>query len=376
MASAGTKDYYKILGVTEKADGAEIKKAYRKLAKKYHPDTNPDDAAAAESFKEVGEAYAVLSDSEKRAQYDRMRRFGPLGGFGTGGARRRQPGGAGPAGEEIRFSVDDLGDLGGIGDLFGSIFDFGRRQRGQGPGGRARGRNVEYTVEISFRLAAQGGRITITVPITEQCGTCEGTGSAPGSKPVKCPECKGSGTVSFGQGGFAVNRPCPRCLGRGQIPTDPCRVCGGTGEVREQRKVAIKVPAGVDTGSKVRLPGQGERGQGGGQPGDLVVTFDVQPDPFFTRDGLDVSCEIPINVAQAALGSKVRVKTVDGKRVTLRVPPGTQSGTRFRIAGQGIEKQGRRGDQYVRVRVTVPDVLDDEGRRLMEEFAAANDLRY
>lgn len=375
MAAAGTKDYYKILGVAEEADDAEIKKSYRKLAKKYHPDANPDDAAAAERFKEVGEAYGVLSDKEKRAQYDRMRRFGPLGGFGTS-PRRPSGTSAGPAGEEIRFSMDDLGDLGGIGDLFGSIFDFGKKQRGRGDGGRQRGRNVEYTVEISFRLAAQGGKIKIVVPITEQCGTCEGSGNAPGSKPTRCPECKGSGTVSFGQGGFAVNRPCPRCLGRGQVPTDPCNVCGGNGEVREQRKVAIKVPAGVDTGSKVRLPGQGERGQGGGPPGDLVVTFDVQPDPFFTRDGLDVSCEIPINVAQAALGSKVRVKTVDGKRVTLRVPAGTQSGTRFRIAGQGIEKQGRRGDQYVRVRIVVPEDLGEDGRRLMEEFAQATELKY
>lgn len=376
MATTGTKDYYKILGVTEKADDAEVKKAYRKLAKKYHPDANPSDAEAAERFKEVGEAYGVLADPEKRAQYDRMRRFGPLGGFGGGTTRPRSRPGAGGTAEEVRFSVDDLGDLGGIGDLFGSIFDFGKRQRGRASGGRQRGRNVEYTVEVSFRLAAQGGRITITVPITEQCGTCDGSGSAPGTKPMRCPECNGSGTVSFGQGGFAVNRPCPRCLGRGQVPTEPCTVCGGTGEVREQRKVAIKVPPGVDTGSKVRIPGQGERGQGGGPPGDLIVTFDVQPDPFFTRDGLDVSCEIPINVAQAALGSKIRVRTVDGKRVTLRVPPGTQSGTRFRIAGQGIEKQGNRGDQYVRVRITVPDELDEEGRRLMEQFAAANSLKY
>ncbi|MEN8375829.1 MAG: molecular chaperone DnaJ [Gemmatimonadota bacterium] len=374
MASAGTKDYYQTLGVGEKADDAEIKKAYRKLAKKYHPDANPNDAAAAERFKEVGEAYGVLADQEKRAQYDRMRRFGPLGGFAGGGARR--PSHAGPGGEDIRFSMDDLGDLGGIGDLFGSIFDFGKRQRARPTGARERGRNVEYTVEVSFRLAAQGGKIAITVPITEQCGTCEGSGNAAGSKPRKCPECKGSGTVSFGKGGFAVNRPCPRCLGRGQIPTDPCTVCSGSGEVREQRKVAIKVAAGVDTGSKVRIPGQGERGQGGGRPGDLIVTFEVRPDPFFARDGLDVHCEIPINVAQAALGSKVRVKTVDGKRVTLRVPPGTQSGTKFRIAGQGIEKQDHRGDQYVRVRVTVPEELDEEGRKLMEQFAAANDLRY
>lgn len=371
MATAKTKDYYQVLGVAESADGAEIKKAYRKLAKKYHPDANPADPAAAERFKEVGEAYAVLSDPQKRKNYDRMRRMGPLGGFGGAGSR----GGPGP---EVRFSTEDLGDLGGLSDLFSSIFDFGRRGRAQ-RGTQAepqRGRNVEYTVEIPFALAATGGRLAITVPITEQCATCGGTGADPGTGIETCPECKGTGTISFGQGSFAVNRPCPRCLGRGQVPRSPCKVCGGSGEVREQRRIALKVPAGVDTGSRLRISGQGERGPGGGRSGDLIVQFQVKPDPFFTRDGLDIHCEIPINVAQAMLGSKVRVRTVHGTRVALRIPPGTQSGTRFRVAGQGIEKAGRRGDQYVRVRITVPEALDADEQRLVEEFARAAELRY
>lgn len=381
MATA-TKDYYKTLGVQETADAAEIKKAYRKLAKQFHPDANPNDPTAAERFKEVGEAYAVLADPEKRRQYDQMRKFGPFAGFQgarPGGPRGRPRGGAGPSpgGPDVQFSFDDLRDLGGISDLFSSIFEYGKRARGGKEKSTAEaGRHVEYTVEVSFELAARGGKLSITVPMTERCETCGGSGNAPGSRPQICPECKGGGTISFGQGGFAVTRPCPRCLGRGQIPTTPCPVCAGRGEVREQRKILLTVPPGVDTGSRLRLSGQGERGPGGGPPGDLIVTFQVKPHRFFRRDGLDIHCTVPINVAQATLGSKVRVKTVHGTKVALRIPPGTQSGTRFRIPGQGIEKAGRRGDQYVEVRITVPGGLDKSGERLMKEFADAARLRY
>ncbi|MFW5947026.1 MAG: molecular chaperone DnaJ [Gemmatimonadota bacterium] len=374
MATAGTKDYYQILGVSEKADASEIKKAYRKLAKQYHPDANANDPKAAERFKEVGEAYAVLSDPEKRKQYDQMRRMGPFGGFGgarpgTGGARTSA---GGPGG--TRFTMDDLGDMGGLGDLFSSIFDFGRkRQPRTGP---QRGGNVEYTVEIPFETAARGGTISITVPVTEECATCGGTGAAPGTRTTVCGECGGSGTVSFGQGGFAVNRPCPACYGRGQVPARPCPTCGGSGQVRQERRIRLKVPAGVDTGSKLRLSGQGERGRGGGPPGDLLITFQVKPHRFFRRKGLDVHCTVPVNIAQAALGSKIRVRTVDGRKVSLRIPPGTQSGTRFRVPGQGIEKGGRRGDQYVQVRITVPERLDPDEEKLMREFAEAAELKY
>jgi molecular chaperone DnaJ len=379
MATAGTKDYYQILGVSEKADASEIKRAYRKLAKQYHPDANADDPKAAERFKEVGEAYAVLSDPEKRKQYDQMRRMGPFGGLGGGGGFGGGFGGAGGrpgAGRATgaRINMEDLGDLGGLGDLFSSIFDFGRKK--QESRGAERGGNVEYTVEISFETAARGGTISVTVPVTEECATCGGSGAAPGTRTTVCSECKGTGTVSFGQGGFAVNRPCPACYGRGQVPTQPCGTCGGSGQVRQERKIRLKVPAGVDTGSKLRLSGQGERGRGGGPAGDLIVTFQVKPHRFFRRKGLDVHCTVPVNIAQAALGSKIRVRTVDGKKVSLKVPPGTQSGTKFRVPGQGIEKGGQRGDQYVQVKITVPDTLDEEEEQLMREFADAADLRY
>jgi molecular chaperone DnaJ len=370
MPATTTKDYYQILGVPETAAQDEIKKAYRRLAKQYHPDANRNDPQAAERFKEVGEAYAVLSDEQKRKQYDQMRKLGPFASFGYGGAR-----GPGGAQGETRINIEDLGDLGGLGDIFNSIFDRGRR-RTRREAAPARGRDVEYMVEIPFLTAARGGKITITVPVTEDCATCSGTGNAPGSKPKTCPECAGKGTISFGQGSFAVSRPCPVCLGRGQIPTEACRVCGGTGQVTEQRQIILAVPAGVDTGSKLRLSGQGERGPGGAPAGDLIVTFKVSPHNFFRRDGLDIHVTVPINVAQAALGSRIRVKTIDDKKVTLKIPQGTQSGTRFRIPGQGIEKAGRSGDQYVQVKVQVPEELNEEQEQLMREFARAGNLRY
>ncbi len=363
-----TKDFYRVLGIAENASAAEIKKAYRKLAKQYHPDANPNDNAAAERFKEISEAYSILSDEDKRKKYDQMRKFG---GFGRGaGQSAGTGGGAGQGG----ISFEDLGGLGGFGDIFGSIFDMGRR-RGR-PAGPQRGQNVEYAVEIPLALAARGGKLPVTIPVTEECPTCGGNGAKPGTTPIPCPECSGTGTVTFGQGGFAVTRPCPACYGRGTIPTDPCPTCEGRGQVRRQRQIQLTVPAGVETGSQVRLAGQGERGGAGGPAGDLIITFHVAADRFFERDGLDLVCTVPVNIAQATLGTRIRVRTVDGKRVVLKIPAGTQPGTRFRIKGQGVEKGGRRGDQYVRVDVTVPQQLDEKQETLMREFAETAELKY
>jgi molecular chaperone DnaJ len=372
-----SKDYYRTLGVPEDADRDRIRKAYRKLAKEYHPDANPGNDEAAERFKEIGEAYAVLANEEKRKQYDRMRKLGAFG-FGEGGPFRttdRRPG-AGPRAEPRGgFSFEDLSDLGGLGDLFSSIFDRGRRD---GPMGRAaptEGRHVEVPVEVSFTTAARGGTISLSVPITEECATCGGNGAAPGSQLDRCRECQGTGTVSFGQGGFAVTRPCPACMGRGIVPRTPCPSCGGSGSVRQERKLQVKVPAGIETGSRLRVAGQGERGGAGGKPGDLILVFQVKPHRFFRREGLDVLTTVPINVAQAVLGSRVKVRTVDGKHVVLRIPAGTQTGTRFRIRGQGITRGERTGDQYVEVRVQVPDELSDEERESFRAFADAAGLK-
>ena len=374
--ATGTKDLYEVLGIGEKAAPEEIKKAYRKLAKQHHPDANPDNPQAAERFKEVGEAYVVLSDPEKRKQYDQMRRLGAFG-FGRGGPgptyRDAGAAGAGAGG----FSFEDLGDFGGLGDLFSSIFDRGRRAGASGqPFGPQRGPDVEHVVEISFETAVVGGKITIDLPITEECATCAASGAAPGSKTHRCPECGGSGAIAFGQGGFQVKRPCPACLGRGEVPDQLCPACGGSGTVRQTRKLQVTVPQGVETESKVRIPGQGERGRGGGAAGDLILTFKVKPHHFFRRDGLDVHVTVPINVVQATLGSKIRVRTVSGKRVVLTIPPGTQTGTRFRIRGQGVERGGRVGDQYVEVKVEIPEKLSDQEHKALEEFAALSGLKH
>ena len=371
MASSTTRDYYQLLGVSESSSADDIKKAYRKLAKKFHPDANPNDPQAAERFKEIGEAYAVLSDETKRKQYDAMRKnpFAGFGGMGGAGGGPRP----GPGGPTINME-----DLGGLGDIFSSIFDRGRSKRPKtGSSTRAsRGRDVEYVVEINFVVAARGGRVTIAVPMTDDCPVCNGSGAAPGARMTGCTECGGTGTVSFGQGGFAVSRPCPACLGRGQVPSQRCSGCNGTGQIREDRQILLTVPAGVDTGSKLRLSGQGEKGGSGTPPGDLLITFKVLPHHFFRREGLDIHCTVPINVVQAMHGSKIRVRTVDDKKVALRIPPGTQPGTRFRIPGQGVEKAGRRGDQYVQVKVEIPEHLTPEQEKLVTDFAAATGLKY
>jgi molecular chaperone DnaJ len=365
------KDFYRTLGVGEKASQDEIKKAYRKLAKQYHPDANQGDPKAADRFKEIGEAYGVLSDPNKRKQYDQMRR---LGAFGFPGAATPRPGGGAEPGQG--FSFEDLRDFGGLGDLFSSIFDRGRREGQPRKGGSQRGENVEYVVEIPFETAVSGGQVTIQIPITEECATCGGSGAAPGSASHRCGECGGTGTISFGQGGFAVTRPCPACFGKGAIPDQPCPSCAGSGSVRQSRTLQINVPQGAETGSKVRLTGQGERGRAGGTAGDLVITFKVKPHTFFRREGLDIYVTIPVNIAQATLGSKVRVRTVSGKRVKLTIPPGTQAGTRFRIRGQGVERGGRVGDQYVDVKLEVPGALSPEQQKAMEEFADASGLKH
>ncbi len=376
--ATGTKDFYEILGLSESATQEEIKKAYRKLAKQYHPDANPGNPRATERFKEIGEAYSVLSDAQKRKQYDQMRKLGAFGfgGFGRGarpGASRSGTATDSPGGG---FSFEDLSGFGGLGDLFSSIFDRGRRSEPERERGPAKGRNVEYVVEVPFLTAAKGGKVSVTVPISEECATCGGSGAAPGTSMRRCRECGGTGTVSFGQGGFAVKRPCPACVGRGKIPETPCGSCAGVGTVKQRRKIQVTVPAGVESGSKVRLSGQGERGVKGGAPGDLLITFKVEPHEFFRREGLDIHVTIPINIVQAALGSKVRVKTIQGKKVVLRIPPGTQSGTRFRIRGQGTQRGERVGDQYVEVKVEVPETLTPEEEELIKQFAASSGLRY
>jgi len=354
---AAQRDYYQVLGVAETATTDEIKKAFRRLAKQHHPDRNPNNPQSAERFKEINEAHDVLSDVEKRKKYDQLRRYGAFASP-AGGSRRGRS-----APED---SADfDISDLGGFGDIFSSIF--GRR----GAGREAELEETETEVTIPFRTAALGGTVPITLSMPEVCPTCGGSGAAKGATVNTCPECKGRGTVSFGQGGFAVNRPCPVCRGKGTVPSQRCPTCQGSGEVRVEKRVNVEIPPGVEEGARLRLKNQGPKGRG-----DLIVQIHVAPDRFFRREGLDLIGVVPINLAQALLGSRIKVKTLDDKRVVLRIPPGTQHGQKFRIPGHGIERNGRRGDMYVEAHVTLPEKLSVEEQESLKNFAEKAGMKY
>ncbi|MBE3598225.1 MAG: molecular chaperone DnaJ [Limnochordaceae bacterium] len=362
---AGKPDYYEVLGVSRNASPEEIKKAFRDLARRYHPDVNKDDPQAAERFKQINEAYQVLSDPDKRAQYDR---FGQVfdgqapGGPGPGG-----PGGAGwPGG---------FGDFGDLGDLFDVFFGGGgRRHR---PDAAVPGDDLRYDVELTFEQAAFGTEIGVEVPRLEVCPRCNGSRAEPGHPPQRCSMCGGSGQFQqvsetlFGR--FVQVRTCPRCGGRGvEIPVR-CRECGGEGRVRTSRRIAVTVPPGVEDGMRLRVPGGGDVGLNGGPPGDLYVFVKVRPHPIFRRDGDDVICEVPISMLDAALGGEVRVPTLDGEQV-ITVREGTQTGDTFRIPGKGIRRRhGGRGDQIVRFRVVTPTRLTRRQKELLREALAPQD---
>ncbi|WP_373061310.1 DnaJ C-terminal domain-containing protein [Gemmatimonas sp.] len=379
---ANGKDFYQVLGVSSTATADEIKKQYRRLAKQHHPDANQNDPKAVERFKEISEAHNVLGDKDKRKEYDDMRRLGAFGGMsGFGGARassRPGPSGAARPGQPGAgtFNDFDVGGIGGLGDLFSSMFGGtagAGRQKARGP---ERGQSIEQSVDVPFRVAAVGGKVPVDIEVNEECATCNGNGAAPGAQLRPCGECSGRGVISFGQGSFAVNRPCPVCAGRGSVPTERCPTCRGAGNTRVSRKVLISVPSGAETGAKVRLRGQGGKGASGGLAGDLVITFTVTPDRFYKREGLDLVATVPINIAQATLGSRINVKTLDDKKVALRIPAGTSAGKRFKITGQGIEKDGKKGDLLVEVTITVPDALTEPQEKAMREFAEAAGMKF
>lgn len=344
------RDYYEVLGVAREANAEEIKKAYRKLALKYHPDRNPGDKAAEEKFKEAAEAYAVLSDAEKRAQYDQ---FGhSLGGGGFQGFQ----------GFEDAFR--------GFGDIFGDLFDdfFGTSARTRG--GVRGGADLGVSVEISLEEASRGKEVTIEFPRRETCGSCRGSRAAPGSKKSVCPECRGAGEVRITQGFFSLRRTCPRCRGEGEKIDKPCPDCRGRGLVEKTRKLNVKIPPGVDTDARLKIMGEGETGERGGARGDLYVRIMVKPHPFLERQGDDLYGEILIPFSIAALGGEVAVPTLDGK-VKLRVPAGTPSGKIFRMKDKGIPSLhgGRKGSQLVRIEIEVPTRLSEKERAILEAWA-------
>jgi len=364
------KDYYKILGVSENASTDEIKRAYRRLAKKYHPDANPGNKMAEEKFKEISEAHQVLSDPKKRKQYDQLKKFGESGFRGYQGFDFEDF----TKGTGRKFEFEDLSGFGSFSDIFSSIFDFGERSR-QSSWGPQKGEDLYSEIEIPFDQAISGGKTVFQIKKEKTCPICHGTGGEPGSQVKTCPDCKGTGTISFSQGAFAVKRPCPRCYGRGKIIGTLCHNCGGLGQVETYEKIAINIPPGINDGAQLRLKGQGKLGISGGPPGDLIVKVNVGEHRFFEGKGADIYCQVPINIAQAVLGSKIRVRTIDGK-VDLKIPPGTQSGTLFRLKGKGVTVNGTKGDQYVEVLVEVPKTVSEKQKKLMEEFAKEGDLKY
>jgi molecular chaperone DnaJ len=358
------KDFYKVLGVSKDASAADIKKAYRKLAQKLHPDANPGDKTAEERFKEVGRAYGVLSDPKKRAEYDEARRLLGAGAFGGGFPGGGFPGGF-PGGTRVRVE-----DLGGLGDLFGNLFGGGRSQTAA-----RRGRDVESEVTLGFEEAVRGATIPLQLRGPAPCHTCHGSGARPGTLPRPCPTCNGRGTVTRDQGLFGLSSPCPTCQGRGSVIDDPCPTCNGRGSEIRTRELRVRIPVGVSDGATIRLKGQGEPGQAGAPAGDLLVKVHVTPHPLFSRSGQDLVITVPVTFAEAALGTELKVPTLDGP-ITLKVPPGTQNGRTFRVRGRGVPGAGRKhaGDLLVSLEVAVPEKLSRKERELLREFASLSEL--
>ena len=354
------RDYYEVLGVSRGASEDEIKKAYKKMARKYHPDLNPGDKTAEEKFKEVNEAYEVLSDADKKARYDQYGHAGVDPNFGAGGFG---------GGFDGSFDFGDLGDI--FGCFFGGGFGGGRRTNPNAP---QRGESIRMSIAISFEEAAFGCEKAVTVERYETCDTCHGNGCAPGTSPEVCPDCHGTGTVQVRRqtpmGVFATSSPCPKCGGKGRIIHQPCKDCRGSGMVRKKKTIQASIPAGIDNGQTISIRGQGNAGKNGGPAGDLLITITVRPHELFRREGTSVLCEAPITFTQAVLGAELEIPTIDGK-VKYTLPEGTQSGTTFRLKGKGIPSiNGRgRGDQYVTVYIETPKNLNKEQKEALKKFA-------
>src|SRR5690349_17032354 len=368
-----TKDFYQVLGVAKDASAADIKKAYRKLARANHPDSNPGDDAKHETFKAVAEAYDVIGDEAKRAKYDEFRSLQARGGFGTG----MGGGGFGGSGGGGGFNLDDLlrdraGAGGGLGDMFGDLF--GGAQRGRTQQARPRrGADVESSATIGFTDALDGVTVSLRLTSDTACPTCQGTGGKPGTRPHICPECEGAGFVVAGTGGaFSINETCPACGGRQLVYDEACPTCHGSGRGTSARTIQARIPAGVKDGARIRLKGKGAPGDNGGPAGDLFVTVKVSPHRVFGRSGDNLTLDVPVSFDEAALGAEVKIPTLGGAPVTLKVPPGTPNGRTFRVRGKGAQKSdGTRGDLLATVQVQVPAALDASAREAVEAYRAA-----
>ncbi|GIH46228.1 molecular chaperone DnaJ [Microbispora rosea] len=367
------KDYYAVLGVPKTASAEEIKKAYRKLARKYHPDANPGNKETEEKFKEVSEAYDVLSDVKRRKEYDEAR---TLFGSGVGGFA----GAGGPRGAGGGFNFD-LGDLFGgsgsserIGDLFGGLFNRGGAGTRTTTARPRRGQDVESEVTLAFGEAVDGTTVSLRLTSSAACTACGGTGAKAGTTPRVCPTCEGTGAASRNLGNFAFSEPCRDCRGRGLVVDDPCPVCEGSGRGKSTRTIQARIPAGVGDGQRIRIKGKGAPGENGGPAGDLYVLVHVKPHPVFGRSGENLTVTVPVTFPEAALGAEIKVPTLRGMPVTLRIPEGTPNGRTFRVRGRGApRKDGTKGDLLVTVQVTVPQTLDDKARAALEEFRNATE---
>jgi molecular chaperone DnaJ len=358
------RDFYEVLGVGKSADEKDLKAAYRKLAKQFHPDANPGDKTAEAKFKEINEAYDVLKDPQKKAAYDRFGHQAFEGGMGGG----RGPGGAG-FGPEFNSSMSDIFE-----DLFGDFMGGGGRSRrggGQRGGtGASRGADLRYNMEIGLTEAFSGKTAQIRVPSSVACETCSGSGAKPGSSPKTCGTCGGQGAVRSQSGFFTVERTCPTCQGRGQVIPDPCTACAGQGRVTKERTLSVNIPAGVEDGTRIRLANEGEAGLRGGPSGDLYIFLSVRPHEFFQRDGADLFCKVPVSMTVAAMGGEIEVPTIDGKKARVTIPEGTQTGKQFRLKSKGMPvlRSTQLGDMYIQVAVETPVNLSRRQRELLKEF--------
>lgn len=356
------RDFYEVLGVGREASAEEIKKAYRKKAKEHHPDRNADNPDAEAQFKEINEAYDALKDPDRKAAYDRFGHAAFDGGMGQGGPRGGRPGGGFGGGPDFASAFSDVFE-----DLFG---DFVGGGRGGGRTRATRGSDLRYNMRVTLEDAYGGVRKSIRVPRLSSCDACNGTGAEGGAEPVTCPTCSGMGKVRAQQGFFTVERTCPTCGGSGQIVKNPCKVCAGAGRVEKESTLSVNIPAGVETGTRIRLSGEGEAGLRGGPPGDLYIFIDVADHPIFARDGSTLHCRVPVSMARAALGGEVEVPTIDGGRARVKIPAGSQNGRQMRLRGKGMPalRGGGQGDMLLELAVETPVNLTQRQRELLEEF--------
>lgn len=364
MTTMAKRDYYEVLGIDRGATDPDLKSAFRKLAKKFHPDTNPGDVDAEKNFKEVNEAYEALKDPQKRAAYDKFGHaaFEGMGGRGPGGGQ----GGFGP---DFASSMSDIFD-----DLFGEFM--GGRRGGDGRhSGRERGADLRYNMSITLDEAFSGKTAQIRVPTSVSCETCDGSGAKSGTNPTTCPTCSGAGKIRASQGFFTIERPCPTCHGRGETIQNPCADCGGAGRVTKERTLSVNIPPGVEDGTRIRLAGEGEAGMRGGPAGDLYIFLSIEPHSIFQRDGADIFCRVPISMTTAALGGQIEVPTVEGAVSRVKIPEATQSGKQFRLKGKGMPvlRSKLTGDMYIQVEAETPTKLTRRQRELLEEFQKLSD---